>query len=281
MTRQRLVNLIRSCVADSLPGTSGITGICLSGGLDSSTVACLAPKSLPTFTGWYDVYGYDEREYARLAAHSQHHEVEITPRDFVTWFDVFARHVKGEWGTGAFGQFMVARAAAKRGIRILLSGEGSDELFGGYARQMIVAGEERPVGYENYVLPDEYPTDLAGALAYDYERLPALLAVDDAMCAAWSIEARAPLNDPRLHKYALALDPTERVNKRHLRAAVRGVVPDAIIDRTDKMGFPTPFVLWAQEPPVRTFVQSRIGYVPRADQPFARGWWYAMLEAAR
>lgn len=268
-----LLDAIRDCL-DDRP-----TGICLSGGLDSSTVAALAPAWLPTLTGYYDVPGFDERAHARRIAHRDHHEVEITPDDFVAWFDTFAQHVTGQWGTGAFGQFMVSRHASALGLEVLLSGEASDELFGGYARQAIVAGEQPPTGYEHYQLPADYPATLAGALVYDYERLPALLAVDDAMCAAWGIEARAPFNDARLHGYALALDPKERVQKRHLRDAVRGIVPDAIIDRRDKMGFPAPFVLWAQTDPVRSFVLDRIGYVPDPARPWDRGWWYDLLAA--
>ena len=151
-----LVDLIRAAINDNLDGN---VGICLSGGLDSSTVACLAPQDLPTFTGWYDVPGFDERRYARLVAHPQHVEVQITPEDFVANFDEFAKHVTGRWGTGAFGQYMVAKKASEY-VGVLLSGEGSDELFGGYARQAIVAGEKPPDGYENYTVPAGYPDTL-------------------------------------------------------------------------------------------------------------------------
>ena len=75
-----LVDLIRSAIADRLTGNVGIV---LSGGLDSSTVACLAPQNLPTFTGYYGLPGFDERRYAHLAAHPEHHDIMITPEDFV------------------------------------------------------------------------------------------------------------------------------------------------------------------------------------------------------
>lgn len=274
-----LIDLLRDAIARRVDDS---TGIVLSGGLDSSTVACLAPWHLPAFTGWYDRPGFDERQYARLVARGEHHEILITPDDFVEHFDNAAAAMRPPYqGMGAFGQFMVARYAS-RFVDSLVSGEGSDELFGGYARTLLAAGEPLPPGYADYRPPADYPVyDLAAALAYDFDRLPDLLAVDDQMCRANQIEARAPFTDLRVVAYGLALPPSERVGKRHLRARVKGIVPDAIIDRRDKVGFPIPLVSWAQEDPVRSFVLDRIGYLPDPAQPWARGWWYELIEVSR
>lgn len=276
-----LVELIRRAILDRASGNAGIV---LSGGLDSSTVAALAYDMaiyLPTFTGYYDTPGFDERKYAHLVAHGEHHDILITPEDFVEHFDAMQYHVRPPiMGMGTFGQYMVARYASQV-VDVVLSGEGSDELFGGYARQMIVAGEAPPAGYESYQLPEGYPTDLKAALDYDYALLPDLLAVDDQMTGAFGLEARAPFTDQRIVDYALALPVTERVGKRHLREAVRGIVPDAIIDRTDKMGFPSPLVQWAQTDPVRTFVMDRIGYLPDPSKPWDRDWWLELVEGQR
>lgn len=278
-TATDLIGMIELAIADRIGPQP--TGIVLSGGLDSSTVAAVARQMLdgaylPTFTGWYDEPGFDEREYARLVSHPEHHEIEIKPNDFVENFDAMKAALRPPvMGMGTFGQFMVAKYIAEEtDIRVVLSGEGSDELFGGYARQMIVAGEAPPVGYEDYRLPADYPTDLAGALAYDYERLPELLAVDDQMTGAWGLEARAPFTDLRIVNYGLSLPITERVGKRHLRELVRGIVPDEIIDRRDKMGMPIPLVKWANEHPgIREFVLDRIGYLPDPSKPWDRAWW--------
>jgi asparagine synthetase B (glutamine-hydrolysing) len=282
--RTQLVDLLRTAIADRVSEGAGIV---LSGGLDSSTVACLAPQPMPMFTGYYFDEGFDERFYARLAAGvngGEHHEIPITPRDFVEHFDALASALSGpalRQGMGAFGQYMVARHAADY-ISVLLSGEGSDELFGGYARTLLAAGEPAPLGYEDYKPPADYPLgDLAAALDYDWQRLPDLLAVDEQTCAAWGVEGRAPFTDPTIVEYALALPPTERVGKRHLRAAVRGLVPEPIVDRQRKMGFPVPLVAWCQREPVRTFVMDRIGYIPAPADPFDRTFWYDLLAAVR
>ena len=268
-----LLDLIRSAIADRREGNVGLV---LSGGLDSSTVTCLAPP-LPTFTGWYDMPGVDERHYARLVGLGEHHEILIEPEDFIENFEAMQAAIRPPvMGMGTFGQFMVAKYASQY-VDVVLSGEGADELFGGYARQMIVAGEAPPVGYENYKLPKGYPSTIEEALDYDWKMLPDLLAVDDQMTGAWGLEARAPFTDQRIVDYALALPASERIGKRHLRAAVRGIVPDEIIDRRDKMGMPIPLVAWAQVEPVRSFVRDRIGYVPDPAKPWSRTWWKELV----
>jgi len=287
-----LIDLIGSAIDTILDETEGKrVGIVLSGGLDSSTVAMMANSvrpGLPVFTGWYDEPGFDERQYSRRVIAELDKpagsgwaawEIEIRPEDFVEHFDaVKAALGPLRPGMGAVGQYMVAKFLSEHGIEIAMSGEGSDELFGGYARQMIVAGEQPPVGYEHYQMPEGYPTDLQGALDADYAALPALLAVDDQMLGAWGLEARAPFTDPKVVEYGLSLPITERVGKRHLRNLVRGIVPDSIIDRKDKAGFPAPFAIWAQEEPMRSFIRDRIGYLPNPYTPFDRGWWKDMLD---
>lgn len=276
-----LVDLIDEAINTILDDCVGArVGISLSGGLDSSTVVAITDSirpGLPLFTGWYDKEGFDERKWSRMVGEGLHHEVLISPRDFVENFDDMCEFIRPPvLGMGTFGQWMVAKYANEF-VDVMLSGEGSDELFGGYARQMIVAGEKPPEGYEQYVLPAGYPTTIEEALAYDLAQLPDLLAVDDQMTGAFGIEARAPFTDQRIVDYALALPVSERIGKRHLRDAVRGVVPDRIIDRKAKMGFPCPLVAWAQEEPVRSFVMERIGYLPDPAKPWDRTWWIEMV----
>ena len=255
------------------------TGVLLSGGIDSSTIAAYAP-GLPAFTGYYKGAAYDERKWARLAAgEREHHEIEIKPEDFVKNFDAMRKAIKPPFqGPGTLGQYIVAKYVAKK-VSTVLSGEGGDELFGGYARLYMVAGVKPPDGYADYTPPADYPDNVADALAYDWERLPDLLAVDEQVTKANKITAIAPLLSPPLVEYVLKLPPLERVGKVTLRAAMQGIVPDPILARTDKRGFPVPYVEWAQRDPVRSFVEERIGYVPDAAKPWDRGWWNDLLAA--
>lgn len=278
-----LRSLIRQAVNDAIDPDN--TGVVVSGGIDSSTV-CVAARDLvgdlPTFTGYYDHPVYDERRYARLVGGTNHHEILITPQDFIDNFDLMVPHLEKPFqGMGTFGQYMVGRyIAANTDVKVVLSGEGSDELFGGYARLLAVAGEPLPDGYENYRPPADYPTSVRAALAYDFVRLGDLLAVDDQCMAAHGLEARAPFTAVEIIEYALALEDSERLGKRTLKAAMRGIVPDQILDRTDKMGFPIPLVEWANGP-CRDFVGDRIGYIPDVERPWDRGWWFDMLEGRK
>jgi len=275
-----LVDLLRAAVHARLDDT---TGTVLSGGIDSSTVTVLAREirpDLPTFTGFYKGDRYDERRWARLVGGPNHHEIEITPQDFADHIDDVIGIVRdAQVGPGIFGQYMVAKHAAEH-VDVVLSGEGGDELFGGYARLAIVAGDRVPDGYEDYRLPDDYPRDVEAALRYDLAGLPGLLAVDAMATGPFGLRSVAPMTDIRVVAHVLSRPPTERLGKRMLRQAVRGLVPDAIIDRTDKRGFPVPFVEWAQGP-LRDLVGDRIGYVPDPDRPWDRQWWYDLCAAGR
>jgi len=51
-----------------------------------------------------------------------------------------------------------------------------------------------------------------------------------------------------------------------------GLLPQQILNRTDKKGFPVPYVEWAQGP-LRDFVGERIGYIPDSEKPWDRKWW--------
>ena len=275
-----LRGLIQHAVSEAVHKSTPPVGVLLSGGIDSSTVAAFAGE-LPTFTGYYDIPGFDERGFAKLAVNGPHHCVEITPQDFVDQFDAMVQVIDPFGvGPGVLGQWCVAKYASQL-VNTLLSGEGGDELFGGYARLLKVAGQALPPGYENMQLPKGYPDMIEAALAWDLMRLPVLMAADEQICAAWHITVKAPLTDRAIVDYALHLSAEKRIGKTELKNVMRGVVPDMILDRKSKMGLPTQYVLWAQEEPVKSFVEERIGYVPDVDNPYARDWWYELCRVSK
>jgi asparagine synthetase B (glutamine-hydrolysing) len=267
--------MLRDLIKDAVRKHVGPdTGVLLSGGIDSSTVAHFA-EGLPLFTGYYQGHPYDERPWARLVAKGREwHQIEVTPQDFADNIDRFLEAVHPPYeGPGAFGQYMVNRYVAQH-VNTVLSGEGGDELFGGYARLHLVAGVPVPHGFEHYQLPAGYPTDLDAALEWEWTvNLPALLALDEQVTSAHGLKGIAPMAESaEVIDYAMNLPPDMRVGKVALKAAMRGLLPDEILERKDKRGFPVPFVEWANGP-LYDLIRDRIGYTPDPNQPWDRKWW--------
>jgi asparagine synthase (glutamine-hydrolysing) len=113
-------------------------GLLLSGGLDSSLIAALAARKakVRTFTMGFAHSDLDERAQARIVARhigSEHEEIAIAPREvtddlantIACFDDLFA-----DWGT--ISTRLLYERCRERGIKVVLVGEGADELFGGY-----------------------------------------------------------------------------------------------------------------------------------------------------
>ena len=121
----------------------------LSGGTDSSAVASLAGRDqggLAAFTGKFsEDQRYDESAYARLVAKQRGldlHEVDIGVTDFLEQIENVAYHMDyPAAGPGSFPQYMVSRAAGEQ-VKVILGGQGGDEVFGGYTRYLIAYFEQ-------------------------------------------------------------------------------------------------------------------------------------------
>jgi asparagine synthase (glutamine-hydrolysing) len=125
-------------------------GAYLSGGLDSSAIAGLASSLLDgtfhTFSGGFkDDPRYDESRYARAAAKragSVHHEIFPTARDFVDSLPKLIYHMdEPVSGPGLFPQYFVSRLAARK-VKVVLGGQGGDEIFAGYSRYLVAYLEQ-------------------------------------------------------------------------------------------------------------------------------------------
>ena len=113
-------------------------GVFLSGGIDSCAVAGLASevaeKRLQTFTVVFEEADFSEAEIARKAARrfgTDHHEVMLESRDLLNALpDVF--NAMDQPSLDGLNTFVVSRAVHTFGLKVVLSGLGGDELFGGY-----------------------------------------------------------------------------------------------------------------------------------------------------
>jgi asparagine synthase (glutamine-hydrolysing) len=133
--------LLRACVGQEAE-TPKKVGCFLSGGTDSSTLAGvlgdLTGAPVSTYSIGFDQEGFDEMEYARIAARhfgTDHHEYYVTPQDIIELVPQIPRAYGQPFGNSSVvPTFYCARMARDDGIGKLLGGDGGDELFGGNKR---------------------------------------------------------------------------------------------------------------------------------------------------
>lgn len=126
-------------------------GAYVSGGIDSSLVATLAKKfsdkEMKFFVGKFSGHNdqFDESKYAEIVARQNNVElfqVDIKPDDFLRSFSKIVYHLDyPEAGTGVFAQYCVSELASKH-RKVVLGGQGGDEIFGGYTRYLIAYLEQ-------------------------------------------------------------------------------------------------------------------------------------------
>lgn len=136
-----LEHTLREAVHDALLGDVPIGTLC-SGGIDSSLVAALAVEKKPDLVAFAAGYGggrvLDEGPVARRAADALDIELDLLKVTDSSWRSGFAAATLHFGAPLADASAVVvaqmAERAQRRGIKVLLTGEGADELFGGYAK---------------------------------------------------------------------------------------------------------------------------------------------------
>ena len=134
--RQRLEETVQMRLMSDVP-----LGVFLSGGVDSSAIAALMARMVSgpvsTFAVGYREGAYSELGYARKVAGwigTNHHEVVVERDDFFNALPELVWHEDEPiaWPSSV-SLYFVSRLASQR-VKVVLTGEGSDELFAGYAR---------------------------------------------------------------------------------------------------------------------------------------------------
>jgi len=331
-------------------------GTCLSGGLDSSSLVALTARlrqgdrGRRAFSILYDEPGMIERPFVQsvvAATGVEAHETSASAADLLADLPALIRHQDEPIpSAGPFSHWRVMRLAHEHGMKVLLDGQGADEILAGYPYQLgpffgEVAGRAglwRAVGearaasrvtgrplafhlgllaYQRLPLPSALrrlavgrfsththvpaamlePALAAQVPAQAGERhvpratlreerlanlwqtsLPALLRYEDRNSMAFGIEARTPFLDYRLVEHAMAL-PAEALvkggwSKAILRDAMRGVLPEDVRLRRDKLGFTTPEKRWLAElaPHVREWLGSGSRVAARLQPRALEGW---------
>ncbi|MFL5906689.1 MAG: asparagine synthase (glutamine-hydrolyzing) [Solirubrobacterales bacterium] len=316
----RLTESIRVHARSDVP-----VGTCLSGGLDSSAIVCIADRlrrsgAVPHYA--HVGFGYlpedptvSEREYMDAVVKQTSIEmtyIEVPAERFrSSLVGIIAQQDEPFVSTSQAAQWFVFERARQAGLKVMLDGQGADEVLGGYhgyfqlialallrsghpvrylrfnrehrrrfgeppipARRAVAAAVPRRAlrrlrgvpnmtvkpmlspGLTSAMEPADYGTPVFHSIneileAYTrWMNLPALLRYEDRNSMAHSIEARVPFLDHRLVELAFSLPGDYKISgvqtKRVLRDALRGIIPEKIRARTDKVGFRAePSVTWA------------------------------------
>jgi len=146
--KEHLEELIQQSVKGAVRSDVPIGGA-VSGGVDSSIVASVANQHVQDFLGFTGKFSigkeYDETEYSRALAEARGFnltEIDINHQDFIDNIAKVLYHLDTPVaGPGSFSQFMVGKFV-KDYRKVMLSGEGGDEIFGGYTRYLVAYFEE-------------------------------------------------------------------------------------------------------------------------------------------
>ena len=289
-------------------------GSTLSGGLDSSaiviTAAKISPYQFKTFSSFYDLGPkYDERQWIEIIVkktNSKSHLISASPEMFlsniekITWYHDFPLI-----GSSPVAQFFVMKLANENNIKVLLDGQGSDELTGGYNHtfyryyadliknfkilkffneysnylkhhpkgtfsdkiiKTIIAllfNEQTLYEFElrkakvhltfkphSFKLNNEifdFKTSKTSNFLYNLmmsTSIQTLLHFEDRNSMAFSIESRVPFLDFRLVEFVFSLPSHFKIHNHYgkyiHRESLKGLVPDEIINRKDKVAFASP-----------------------------------------
>lgn len=238
--RAAFENAVKSHMMSDVP-----YGVLLSGGLDSSLVAAIAKKYAArrveedekTEAWWPQLHSFavgllespDLKAAREVAAHigTVHHEFHFTVQEGIDALSDVVYHLETYDVTtirASTPMYLMARRIRAMGIKMVLSGEGSDELFGGYLYFHKAPNAE--------ALHEETVRKLDNLHLFDCLRA-------NKSMSAWGVEARVPFLDRTFIDVAMSLNPDVklsgkqrcRIEKQFLREAFAGYLPDKILWR--------------------------------------------------
>ena len=234
----RFYTLLRESVARAKGDDEAATF--LSGGTDSSTVSGVLKEltgKVTTFSIGFDSVGFDEMEYARIAGKRfglDMNEYYVQPADIMEAIPVIASHYDEPFANeSAVPTYFCAKMAAEKGFKVMLAGDGGDEIFGGnerYAKQKV---------FETY---HRIPNILRKGLIEPLAHLPGMSALPPVRKAQSYIrQANIPLPE-RLESYNFIYrQPLNEMFTGEFLAQVDSQRPGALLkevyDRADSKSF--------------------------------------------
>jgi asparagine synthase (glutamine-hydrolysing) len=140
---EALDGVLNACVSRQMIADVPLGTFC-SGGIDSSLVTAVAARHagqpINTFSVGFEEAGYDESHYARLAAtvcRTNHHELRVSEARFAELLPRLVWHHDLPLNFANSVHIFAVSELARQHVTVVLTGEGADELFGGYPRYYI------------------------------------------------------------------------------------------------------------------------------------------------
>lgn len=304
----------------------------LSGGLDSSsvlaTMTSISNKSYPSFSATFPGFEKDESSYIKEIANkykSVNHQVQPTADSVIKNFEKICYHQEEPFqSTSILAQYSVYELAKQHKVKVLLDGQGADEVLAGYfkyyhwywqelfssnkkmLRQELSAARSLGIqekwglknkfaatfpsysamhvrryriqqqkqhkdftrefvqtyGFSNYELP--HLDSLNGVLYYNTftNGLEELLRYADRNSMAHGVEVRLPFLQHELVSFIFSLPSHFKIHdgrtKWLLRRSMEGILPVAILQRTDKIGFEPPQQQWLTDKKLQEYMHESI-----------------------
>jgi asparagine synthase (glutamine-hydrolysing) len=307
--RDRFIDSVRSHLVSDVP-----VGSCLSGGIDSSAVVCgmreLERSSrIETFSLVFPGMQIDESRYVEAIVDftgAKTHKVSPSEDDLIRDMeDLVWTQEEPFQSPSVYGQYKVMELASSNKVKVLLDGQGGDEILAGYPyylvnyllesiSEMRVKGlidimvsrslspsvflrhcivvlmdmvdssrshssefRQRRSGFSflsrtpkvaNYPFSVSASLDEELLLDLTVRNIPRLLRYEDRNSMRWGVETRVPYLDHRFVEFVFSIPSAGKVRngilKSCFREALKGLVPDSVLSRRDKIGFAAPDSEW-------------------------------------
>ena len=244
--RNILIESVRSRLMVDVP-----FGVLLSGGLDSSITASITSRLYDEYMKKHSKHilvtrklhsfcigleGSPDLKASRQVADflkTEHHEMIFTVDEGIDAISDVIYHIETFNPTtirASTPMYLMSRLIKSFGIKMVLTGEGADEVFGGY-----LYFHKAPNAKEFHQETIRKLQDL-----YKYDLLRA-----NKSCAAWGIEARVPFLDKKFVEYCMSFDPSEKMITPEHKNIEKWVLRKAFDDKDDP--FLPDSVLWRQK----------------------------------
>lgn len=243
--RRAMLSAVEAAMVADVP-----VGAYLSGGVDSSLVVALMRRVLgdapiETFSAGFQGSPDDELPWARKVSQAlgtRHHEIQVTADDFQSLWPKLTWHRDGPMSEPADVAVFVLARVARETVRVVLSGEGGDELFAGYPKYRYAKAIDRvdlvPQGLRSTVVNLVEPR-LGSRFSRPRIALRAVGATPEERLNAWfapftARERRQLLEGVPSRPSLCSGDGVDAID-RMLRSDLSSWLPDNLLERGDRM----------------------------------------------